>query len=338
MSTLLLTGATGSFGQAFVARALADHWYRRIIAFSDTEGNQSAMKAKFPPSDRLEYFIGNVRDYDRVRQAMKAGVDVVVHAAAMKEVPTCEYDWSEAVATNVDGSRNVALAAVECGVPRALLVSTDKAVEAVTEYGKTKAMAESWFIRTNRGYRDGKKPMGPVVYPERRPTGHTTALGVVRYGNVLASRASLVPAVKAQLAAGTPVAVTDLRMTRFWWTLDAAVSFVRHVLVSFGPGQIWVPKVKAAPVVAVLQALSGGTTKIDVVGIRGTEKLHEALVAADETRFVVDTGLAYVVAPANPSWPSHVPARWNPVPEEFRYRSDDERLWLTQDELVGMLC
>lgn len=331
MSTLLLTGATGSFGQAFIGRALAGNWYDRIIAFSDTESNQSRMKEVFPPSEQLEYFLGNVRDFDRVRMAMRAGVDLVIHAAAMKEVPTCEYDWPEAVATNVDGSRNVALAAVEYGVRKALLISTDKAVEAVTEYGKTKAMAESWFVRANRGY------MPPTNTLRARRPLHRTALGVVRYGNVLASRASLMPMVRGRLASGDRVPLTDLRMTRFWWTLEDAAAFVRCVLEACGPGQVWVPKVKAAPVVALVQALSGGTTQVDVVGIRGSEKLHEAMLANDEARRALDVGWAYVVQPSNPSWPVAPLPPAESMPSGFTFRSDDEQLWMTPDELKALI-
>lgn len=339
MSTLLLTGATGSFGQAFVARALAECWYDRIIAFSDTESNQTRMKEVFPPSGRLEYFLGNVRDMDRVRWAMRAGVDLVIHAAAMKEVPTCEYDWPEAVATNVEGSRNVALASVEYGVARALLISTDKAVDAVTEYGKTKSMAESWFVRANRGYSPHSGVMVNIAsnQPSRRLHGHCTALGAVRYGNVLSSRASLVPTVTGKISAGAAVPMTDLRMTRFWWTLDAAVNFVHNTLSELGPGQIWVPMVKAAPVIALMQALSGGQTRLDVVGIRGKEKLHESLLAADEARhtYMRRDRNALVVEPAGASWPTH--ARGDKVPDDFTYRSDDDRLWMTQAALELLL-
>lgn len=331
VSTLLLTGATGSFGRAYIARALAGRWHDRIIAFSDTESNQSRMKEEFPPSARLEYFIGNVRDADRVRTAMQAGVDTVIHAAAMKEVPTCEYDWPEAVATNVDGSRNVALAAVECGVARALLISTDKAVDAVTEYGKTKAMAESWFVRVNRGF---------TVLPRTATrSNHHTMLSCVRYGNVLASRGSLAPVVNRKVSAGEPIPLTDLRMTRFWWTMDQAVTFVRDVLttVGFGPGQAWIPKVKAAPVISLMQALTKYQSTLDVVGIRGKEKLHETLLAADEARHCYDAGFAYVVQPANASWPSVAPPLSTRMPDTFTYRSDDERLWMTPQEMRALL-
>lgn len=316
-----------------------------MIVFSDGEARQSEMRQELPPSSSLEYFLGNVRDFYRVREAMQAGVDCVIHAAALKEVPVAEYDWPEAVATNVDGSRNVALAAKECGVAKALLISTDKAVDAVTEYGKTKAMAESWFVRMNRGYRDSfDEQVGALIgLPADRRKGHHTMFGVVRYGNVLASRGSIVPAVKARLAANDLVALTDLRMTRFWWTLDQAVSFVHDVvLAQMGPGQIWVPKLPAAPLVSLVQAIHGGDgvgTEVKVVGIRGKEKLHEVLIAADEARHAYDVHRAgaYVVMPADASWPSTPPPRAALVPPGFSYRSDDESRWLPTGALTQLV-
>lgn len=338
MSVLLLTGATGSFGRAFVGRALRERWYERIIAFSDTESNQSAMKADFPPSDALEYFIGNVRDYDRVRQAMDAGVDYVVHAAAMKEVPTCEYDWPEAVATNVDGSKNVAQAAIASGVARAILISTDKAVDAITEYGKTKAMAESWFIRSNRGYSPHGLHLRNVTEAQGlRRKGHGTQLSVIRYGNVIASRASIVPTARAKIEAGVAVPVTDIGMTRFWWTLDNAVEFVQRALQTGGAGHIWVPKIPAAPVLMLLQAISGGVTNVEAIGIRGKEKMHERLLSADEVRNAYELPNAYVVVDPGASWPTAPPPGAVRVDPAFDYSSGNEALWVGVDRLRALL-
>lgn len=307
MSTLLLTWATGSFGQMFVRQAIASHWYSRIIAFSDTESNQTAMKREFPPSAILDYFVGNVRDYDRLKWACRAGVDVIIHAAAIKEVPTCEYDWPEAVATNVEGSRNVALAAVEYKVPRALLISSDKAVEAFTEYGKTKAMAESWFIRTNTR------------------AGGLTRLGVVRYGNCIASRASVVPKFLECRATGQPLPITDERMSRFWWRLDEAVGFVRHVSENLIGGEVWVPKIPSATLVAVGHAIAPNSD-VAIIGIRGKEKLHEVLVTEDEARHTYELPNAYVIMPHDPSWPVQPPAGAVKVPDGFRFSSDQDTL------------
>lgn len=318
MGTLLLTGATGSFGQHFIERALAGRWFGRIVAFSDAESNQTTMRRRFPPSARLEYFIGNVRDYDRLRWAFRAGVDTVIHAAAMKEVPTCEYDWPEAVATNVEGSRNVALAAVECGVQRALLISTDKAAEAYTEYGKTKAMAESWFVRTNI-----------------RSHG-TTRLSVVRYGNCLGSRASVVPAWMEQLAAHKPISITDARMTRFWWSLDTAVPFVASVLERMRGGEIWVPKMARAPIVDLAAALGATTQQYELVGIRGKEKLHEVMVTCDEARDTYETSDAYVILPPEPTWPLGPPEGARLVPDMFEYQSA-LKPYATKIELMALL-
>lgn len=323
MSTLLLTGGTGSFGQSFVRAAQTGNWFDRIIIFSDTESNQSRMKQDFPPSDRLDYFIGNVRDYARLREAMRAGVDIVVHAAAMKEVPTCEYDWPEAFETNVMGSRNVALAAINAGVKVALLISSDKATAATTGYGKTKGIAEEWFIRSNRGF--GKR--------------HMTILGAVRYGNVLGSRASVVPLFRAKRESGDALPITDLAMTRFWWPMASAVSFVHLVLNEVSAGEIWVPKLRAASMLAMAQALADDslpTSALDIVGVRGREKLHEMMIDEDEARHTVDTGYAYVILPAGATWPVVAP-RSLPVPGGFTYRSDHPTLQMSIDELRGLL-
>ncbi len=340
--TLLLTGGTGSFGKSFTRRALDDDWYARIIIFSDGEARQSEMKADFPPSDKLEYFLGTVRDIDRVRSAMRCGVDVVIHAAALKEVPSCEYDWPEAVATNVDGSRNVAQAAIEHGVKQALLISTDKSVSPCTSSGLTKAMAEEWFIRLNRGskYRTAVHRMHEEL-GKVRVTGHGTKLACVRYGNVLASRGSLVPLVARKQALGEPVPLTDLRMTRFWWTLDSAVTFVKQVLDEMEPGQIWVPKLGAAPVISLVQALSTSeppVSTLNVVGIRGKEKMHEALVAPDEARHTWELPNAYVIQPANATWPTQPAAGAKRVAEDFTYTSADEDRWLTVAQLREMVA
>lgn len=295
LPVLLLTGGTGSLGQAYVRWALSStKAWQRIIVFSDTESNQSRMKAALPPSSRLEYFLGNVRDERRLTEAMRAGVTHVIHAAAMKEVETCEYDWSEAAATNIDGSANVTRAALAADVRHCLLVSTDKAVAPVTPYGITKAAAEQWFVRANRGYGHA----------------HQTKFSVVRYGNVLGSRGSVLHKV------GTDgrIPITDPQMTRYWWTLDQACRFVHHALKVNQPGDIAVPRLKAASVLALFEAVRGAPITqrdLKVIGIRGIEKLHEDLVTADELRHTCATAWAYIVQPANPSWQR---ARKRPTP------------------------
>lgn len=300
---VLITGATGSFGKAFIRAAIDGSWFGRIIALSDTESNQTSMKQAFPPSSRLEYFIGNVRDYDRLKWAFRANIDVVIHAAAMKEVPTCEYDWPEAVATNVEGSRNVALAAVECGISRALLISTDKAVEAFTEYGKTKAMAESWFVRTNV-----------------RAAGKTR-LSVVRYGNVRGSRASVIPLFQQCLETNEPLPITDKRMSRFWWDMSEAVSFVRKTLDRMIGGEIWIPKIESETILSIGRSIAP-LHAIKEIGIRGKEKLHEVLISEDESRHTYELPDAYVVMPHDPSWPVAMPVGAVKVPDGFRYSSE----------------
>jgi UDP-N-acetylglucosamine 4,6-dehydratase len=313
---VLITGATGSFGKAFIREALAQSWFGRIIAFSDNEGNQTTMKKELPPSGRLEYFIGNVRSMDRLKWAFRADIDLVIHAAAMKEVPTCEYDWPEAVETNVDGSRNVALAAVECGIPKVLLISTDKAAEAFTEYGKTKAMAESWFIRTNV-----------------RGAGRTR-LSVVRYGNVRGSRASVLPLFEECVRDGKPLPITDPRMTRFTWDMGDVVAFVRIVIDRLVGGEIWVPKIASERIVDAAHEMAPGHP-LHFIGIRGKEKLHEVLISEDESRNTYELPDAYVVMPHDPSWPVTLPVGAVKVPDGFRFSSD---LALPSEAQEAHLC
>lgn len=283
---LLLTGGTGSLGQAYVRFALSRrNAWQRIIVFSDTESNQSRMKGEFPASPQLEYFLGNVRDEKRLTEAMNANVTHVIHAAAMKEVETCEYDWSEAAATNIDGSANVTRAALRAKVQHCLLVSTDKAVAPVTPYGITKAAAEQWFIRANRGYGHA----------------HRTKFSVVRYGNVLGSRGS----VLHKVGRDGRIPITDPQMTRYWWTLNQACRFVHHALKMNQPGDIAVPRIRAASVLSLFEAVRGTSISqkdLNVIGIRGIEKLHEDLITGDELRHTYAAPWAYIVQPANPSW------------------------------------
>lgn len=317
-ATFLLTGGTGSFGTAFVERVLSDDADVTVRVLSRDELKQSQMQARFGADPRLRYFVGDVRDRDRLRRAMH-GADVVVHAAAMKQVPACEYNPSEAVLTNVIGSQNVVDAAIDAGVERVIALSTDKAVNPVNLYGATKLCEEKLIVQGN-------------AYAAHS----STHLSCVRYGNVVGSRGSVVPLFRSQVASGR-LTVTDERMTRFWITLDQAVGLVLTGLERMVGGEVFVPKIPSMRVVDLAEAIAPGVP-VEIVGIRPGEKLHEALLTADEARHAVDAGDMYVVLPEHPWWSSS--ADWadgTPLSDGFAYTSDTNSDWLDADQLRGLL-
>ncbi len=318
--SVLVTGATGSFGRKFIQIMLKEHRPAKLIVFSRDELKQSEMRQYF--SDRsgkpMRYFIGDVRDVDRLRRAMN-GVTVVIHAAAMKQVPACEYNPIEAVMTNVMGARNIIEAAIDQEVQRVLALSTDKAVNPVNLYGATKLVAEKLFIQGN-----AYSGLGP------------TRFSCVRYGNVVGSRGSVIPLFHAQRATGR-VTVTDPRMTRFWLTLDQGVRFVIRAVERMHGGEIFVPKIPTTGIMDVAAAAVPGC-KVDFIGIRPGEKLHEVLVSEDEARQTLDYDGMYLIRPPSPwyfgdnFWEDGVP-----VPEGFRYTSDTNPEKLEAAELRRLL-
>lgn len=316
--TVLLTGGTGSFGTTFVASVLSGDSDTTIRVLSRDELKQSQMQERFAGDSRLRFFVGDVRDRDRLRRAMH-GADIVIHAAAMKQVPACEYNPSEAVLTNVIGSQNVVDAAIDSGVGRVIALSTDKAVNPVNLYGATKLCEEKLVVQGN-AYASHSK----------------TILSCVRYGNVVGSRGSVVPLFRSQVASGT-VTVTDERMTRFWITLDQAVQLVLTGLERMVGGEVFVPKIPSMRVVDLADAIAPGVP-VDFTGIRPGEKLHEALLTTDEARHAVDAGDMFVVLPEHPWWSST--AAWAdgiPLPEGFAYTSDTNSDWLDVDQLRSLL-
>lgn len=298
--SILVTGGTGSFGRAFVREALAGD-ARRVVVFSRDEAKQAAMRAGID-DPRLRFFVGDVRDLNRVMDALR-GVDTVVHAAAMKRVETCEADPTEAIATNVIGTGNVARACVERGVRRALLLSTDKAAAPNTLYGMTKATAERLWTQYNV-----------------HAAGTPTRFAATRYGNVVGSTGSVLEVWRRQRAQGF-VAVTDPRMTRFWMSMDEAVSLVRLALQRMRGGEVFVPKVRASRVVDLAEAVAPGA-EIRVTGIRPGEKLHEALITSDEARRTYDAGGYFLIEPESRTWEHLPPLDFPAVSEGFQYRSD----------------
>ncbi len=307
--TLLVTGATGSFGTAFIRRVLADHDVMGIRAFSRDELKQGELALNVDDS-RLRLLLGDVRDLERLRVATR-GVDVIVHAAALKQVPACEYNPFEAVQTNVVGIQNVISAAIDNRVELTVALSTDKAVNPANLYGATKLCAEK--IVAQAGVYTG---------------GMSSRFASVRYGNVAGSRGSVIPIFRQQAATGR-VTITDERMTRFWITLEQAVQFVLSCLPMANGGETFVPKIPSMRIVDVATALAPDAERV-ITGIRPGEKLHEVLLTEDESRNSFDIGDRYVIMPARLDT---TPPAGDPLPDGFRYSSDENDLWLTADEL-----
>lgn len=313
--SVLITGGTGSLGRPLVESLLADG-VRRVVVFSRDELKQWEMQQQYGPDDRLRFFLGDVRDEGRLRRAFQ-GVDMVVHAAALKQIPATEYNPFEAVRTNIHGAENVINAALDEGVQRVLALSTDKASSPVSLYGATKLVSDKLFVNGN-------------VYAG----GRGTKLAVVRYGNVVGSRGSVVTQFK-RLAETGRLPVTDLRMTRFWITLPQAVSWVRCCLARMQGGEIVVPKLPSLKVVDLAHAVAPDAA-LDVVGIRAGEKLHEEMISLEAARNTIDCGDHYVILPDAARAHRHV-HDGRAVAEGFYYASDNNPDWLDGPRLRDML-
>lgn len=314
---VLVTGGTGSFGRKFVEMMLRDYQPPKLIIFSRDELKQHEMQVSGFNHPSLRYFIGDVRDAQRLERAL-AGVTVVVHAAALKQVPACEYNPFEAIQTNIMGGRNVIDAAINQGVRRILALSTDKAVNPINLYGATKLCAEKMFVQAN-------------AYAGAQDTRFSCA----RYGNVVGSRGSVVPVFLEQRKSGK-VTVTDPRMTRFWITLEQGVRFVVRCIEQMHGGEIFVPKIPSMKLVEMAEALAPGC-QVDYVGIRPGEKLHEALVSEDEARTTLELDDMYVVQPAHVWWKKDNWSAARPLADGFRYTSDNNPHWLTSEELHKLI-
>lgn len=314
-TTLLVTGSTGSFGRKFAEIVLQEYTPKKLIIFSRGEVKQHEMQQAGLDNSKLRYFIGDVRDLPRLRRAM-SGVDIVVHAAAMKQVPACEYNPFEAVKTNILGAKNVIDAAIECGVQKVLALSTDKAVEPVNLYGATKLVAEKLFIQGN-------------VYSGK----DGTRFSCIRYGNVIGSRGSVIPLFQKQQKRGA-VTVTDERMTRFWLTLEHSVRFSLLCLEQMQGGEIFVPKIPSMRLLDIAKAVVP-ECKIKTMGIRPGEKLHEVLVSRNESSHTLEQDDMYVICPVRPlagrTWAGRS------LPEGFEFASDRNPQQLTIEELREMI-
>ena len=315
--SILVTGATGSFGKKFIAVVLREHKPRRLIVYSRDELKQHEMRTGGYDHPSLRFFLGDVRDVDRLRRAMN-GVDVVVHAAALKQVPACEYNPFEAIMTNVMGGKNMIDAALDAGVKKVIALSTDKAVNPVNIYGATKLCAEKLFVQSN-------------AY-----SGATgTRFSCVRYGNVVGSRGSVIPLFLKQRKTGT-VTVTDPRMTRFWITLEQGVKFVVRCIDLMHGGEVFVPKIPSMNIMDLVKAIAPNCA-VKEVGIRPGEKLHEVLISEDEARYAVETEEMYVIQPQHSWWLKDNWKNSRTVTDGHRYASDTNPQWLSTEQLAAML-
>ena len=313
--SVLVTGGTGSFGNKFVEIMLEKYRPRRLVIFSRDELKQSEMMARFSDPS-LRFFIGDVRDKERLQRAMY-GIDIVVHAAALKQIPACEYNPFEAIQTNVIGGKNVIDAAIDQGVKRVVAISTDKAVNPINLYGATKLCAEKLFVQAN-------------AYGHARGT----VFSVVRYGNVIGSRGSVIPLFAAQRAGGT-VTVTDPGMTRFWIRLEQGVEFAIRCASLMSGGEIFIPKIPSMRMMDLVAAVAPGC-KVEFIGIRPGEKLHEILMSDDEGRQAVEFEDMFAIEPIYPSWPFRSREGGKPPATGFRYSSETNDWWFSEAEMRGM--
>lgn len=315
-SSILVTGGTGSFGRAFVQHCLNHCEPRRLIVFSRDELKQSEMRAQFGGDSRLRWFLGDVRDQDRLRRALHC-VDHVVHAAALKQVDAAEYNPIEYVKTNVMGSQNLIEASIDAGVKRVIALSTDKASSPINLYGATKLTADKLFVAANN-------------YGQ----AYGTSFSVVRYGNVVGSRGSVVPLFRKLASEGKAIPITDKRMTRFWIRLDEAVKFVIDSFQMMTGGELYVPEIPSMRITELAEALAP-SAPIEEIGIRPGEKLHEEMISADDSTRTLKLKGRYLILPVMNDWGS-LPPDGERLPEGFSYRSDTNSQWLSVEDLRAM--
>jgi UDP-N-acetylglucosamine 4,6-dehydratase (inverting) len=312
--TILLTGGTGSFGNKFAEIILKNN-PKSLRIYSRGEYNQYLMDQKFE-NENIRFLIGDVRDRDRLYRAMN-GADIVVHAAALKQVPACEYNPIEAVRTNIDGAINIIDASIDNSVEKVIAISTDKAVHPVNLYGATKMVAEKLFIQGN-------------TYTGKRKT----RFSCVRYGNVIGSRGSVIPLFKEQRKKGV-LTITDERMTRFWLTLDQGVNFVLNSIEKMKGGEIFIPKIPSMRMVDLAEAIAPEAKK-EFVGIRPGEKLHEIMITEDEARHTKEFSNYFIIEPEFAFWDKENHVDGKSLPEGYRYSSNINDRWLTKEELKKM--
>lgn len=315
--TILITGGTGSFGQAFTRTILTKHKPKKVIIFSRDELKQYSMQQSFANFDNLRFFIGDVRDRERLHRALH-GVNLVVHAAALKQVPTLEYNPFEAIKTNILGAENIINEAIDQGVNKVVALSTDKAANPINLYGATKLCAEKLFVAGNS-------------YVGHLPT----RFSVVRYGNVVGSRGSVIPYFLKMRDSGV-LPITDRRMTRFWLTLDQAVAFVLDSFERMRGGEIFIPKIPSMKIMDLAEAIAPRCRK-KFVGIRPGEKISEALITDDEARNTLEFKDHFVIQPQHSFWKRSTQRQGRPVSTDFRYTSDANTQWITTKSLARLI-
>jgi UDP-N-acetylglucosamine 4,6-dehydratase len=316
-ASVLITGGTGSLGKSLIEYLLRETKVRRIAIFSRDELKQQHLRIQFQDDPRLRWFLGDVRDLDRLKRAFH-GVDFVIHAAALKQVDTGEYNPMEFVKTNVLGSQNVIDASIDAGVKRLVALSTDKASSPINLYGATKLTADKLFVAANN-------------YSH----AYGTAFSVVRYGNVMGSRGSVIPFFREIAAQGKPLPITDFRMTRFWISIESAVKFVIDSLEMMTGGELYVPRIPSMKIVDLANAVAPGA-KLEEIGMRPGEKLHEEMISADDSRRTIILENRYVVSPVVAEW-GYQPPVGSTMPEGLAYRSDTNDLWMSELDIKNFI-
>ena len=316
-SSILITGGTGSLGKALIEHFLAESKIRRLVIYSRDELKQNHLRNHFNDDSRLRWFIGDIRDTDRLKRAFHS-VDYVIHAAALKQVDTGEYNPMEFIKTNVMGSQNVIDAAIDSGVKRVVALSTDKASSPINLYGATKLTADKLFVAANNySYAYG------------------TTFSVVRYGNVMGSRGSVIPFFKELAAQGKPLPITDLKMTRFWISIKDAVKFVINSLDTMQGGELFVPRIPSMKIVDLAHAISSNANLYEI-GMRPGEKLHEEMISVDDSRRTYVQQDRFVVTPVVAEWGYKMP-EGQKMPEGTAYRSDTNELWISKSEILEFI-
>jgi UDP-N-acetylglucosamine 4,6-dehydratase len=312
-SSVLITGGTGSLGKAMVSFLLNETKARRVAIYSRDELKQHEMRSHFENNPRLRWFLGDVRDLDRLKRALH-NVDFVIHAAALKQVDSGEYNPMEFIKTNVLGSQNLIDAAIEAGVKKIVALSTDKASSPINLYGATKLTADKLFVAAN----NYSKAYG-------------TSFAVVRYGNVMGSRGSVIPIFKKLVSEGKALPITDSRMTRFWISIESAVQFIAESFEIMSGGELYVPRIPSMRLIDLVHAISPNSEILEI-GIRPGEKLHEEMISADDSRRTVILPDRFVVTPVAAEW-GYVQPRGELMPEGIAYRSDTNDMWMSEQDL-----
>ena len=317
-SSILITGGTGSLGKALISFLLTQTTALRIVVFSRDELKQAQLRDEFSNNPRLRWFIGDIRDLERLKRAFH-GIDYVIHAAALKQVDTGEYNPMEFIKTNVLGSQNVIDASIDAGVKRVIALSTDKASSPINLYGATKLTADKLFIAANNySFKYG------------------TTFAVVRYGNVMGSRGSVIPFFQQLARDGKPLPITDLRMTRFWISIEQAVNFVIESLELMNGGELYVPRIPSMRIVDLARAVSPHSELVEI-GMRPGEKLHEEMISADDSRRTIISENRFVVLPVVAEWGYAVPEGLR-MPEGQAYQSDTNMLWISETDIKNFIA